>query len=64
MGITVAVVHTEETPCMKKLVITWTFDTYHVIVHDVLLSADYFLQNLEHSYMITFVPAEWQTSWI
>ena len=40
------------------------FGTYHVIVHDVLLSADYFLQSLEHSYMITFVPAEWQTGWI
>ena len=64
MVITVAVVHTEETPCMKKLAIHGYFGTYHVIVHDVLLSADYFLQSLEHSYMITFLPAEWQTGWI
>ena len=28
------------------------------------MSADYFLQNSEHSYRITFVPAEWQTGWM
>ena len=66
MVITVAVVHTEETPCIKKLASTWIF--WYLSRNSswcfFFLSADYFLQKSEHSYWITFVPAEWQTGWI
>ena len=41
MVITVEVVHTEETPYMKKLASTLDFGAYHVIFHGVSSSASF-----------------------
>ena len=55
MVITVEVVHTEETPYMKKLASTWDLGAYHVIFHGVSSSAcvsfefETFLQNVHQS---------------
>ena len=55
MVITVEVVHTEETPYMKKLASTGDFGAYHVIFHGVSSSACFsfefetFLQNVHQS---------------
>ena len=52
MVITVEVVHTEETPYMKKLASTWDFGAYHVNFQDFSSSAC-FPSKPKHSYRIS-----------
>ena len=61
MVITVAVVHTEETPYMKKLARTGDFGAYHVIFHDVSSSASF---SFKIRHISTVFPPEGQTGWI